>query len=281
MNNAIEIKSLRKDYEGFQLGPIDLELPSGSILGLVGENGAGKSSTIKLLLGMIRPSGGSALVLGQDPQTAPPSLREEIGVVLDEPGLPSKLNAAQLEKVMGGIYKSWDRAEFFRLLERLELPRDKEYGKFSRGMKMKLGIAIALSHAPRLLLLDEATSGLDPVVRDDVAQLLLDFARNEDHSVLISSHIISDLEKLCDSIAFIHKGRLMLVEDKDSLLSSYGIYNCSKEQADSIDKGLVLGRSDGPYGSKLLMKRSGIKGVQLEQIGIEDLFIYMVKEASK
>ena len=279
MSNAIEIKGLTKRFPGFALEGLDLALPSGCILGLIGENGAGKSTTIKLLLGMLKPDGGSASVLGADIGGDLRPVKEEIGVVLDEPGLPHMLKAGQIGKIMGNIYKSWSSEDFAALLRRLDLPEDKPYGDFSRGMKMKMGLAIALAHKPRLLLLDEATSGLDPVVRDDVTDLLLDFTRDEGHSVLLSSHIVSDLEKICDYIAFLHKGKLMLMEEKDTLLNEYGLLQCSLAEAEQLDLTAVIGRRDTPYGCRLIVRRDAVPaGAALGSVSIEELFIFMVKE---
>ena len=279
MSKAIEIKGLTKRFPGFTLDELDLTLPSGCILGLIGENGAGKSTTIKLLLGMLKPDGGSASVLGADIGGDLRPVKEEIGVVLDEPGLPHMLKAGQIGKIMESIYKNWSSEDFAALLRRLDLPEDKPYGDFSRGMKMKMGLAIALAHKPRLLLLDEATSGLDPVVRDDVTDLLLDFTRDEGHSVLLSSHIVSDLEKACDYIAFLHKGKLMLMEEKDALLNEYGLLQCSLAEAEQIDPAAVIGRRDTPYGCRLIVRRDAVPaGMALGSVSIEELFIFMVKE---
>ena len=279
MNNAIEIKGLTKHFPGFALEGLNLTLPSGCILGLIGENGAGKSTTIKLLLGMLKPDGGSASVLGADIGGDLRPVKEEIGVVLDEPGLPHMLKAGQIDKIMGSIYKNWSSDDFAALLRRLDLPEDKPYGDFSRGMKMKMGLAIALAHKPRLLLLDEATSGLDPVVRDDVTDLLLDFTRDEGHSILLSSHIVSDLEKVCDYIAFLHKGKLMLMEEKDALTNEYGVLQCSLTEAEQIDPAAVIGRRDTPYGCRLIVRRDAVPvGTALGSVSIEELFIFMVKE---
>ena len=279
MSNAIEIKGLTKRFPGFALEGLNLALPSGCILGLIGENGAGKSTTIKLLLGMLKPDGGSASVLGADIGGDLRPVKEEIGVVLDEPGLPHMLKAGQIDKIMGSIYKNWNSGDFAALLRRLDLPEDKPYGDFSRGMKMKMGLAIALAHKPRLLLLDEATSGLDPVVRDDVTDLLLDFTRDEGHSILLSSHIVSDLEKVCDYIAFLHKGKLMLMEEKDALLNEYGLLQCSLTEAEQIDSAAVIGRRDSPYGCRLIVRRDAVPaGTVLSSVSIEELFIFMVKE---
>ena len=279
MNNAIEIKGLTKHFPGFALEGLNLTLPSGCILGLIGENGAGKSTTIKLLLGMLKPDGGSASVLGADIGGDLRPVKEEIGVVLDEPGLPHMLKAGQIDKIMGSIYQNWSSSDFAALLRRLDLPEDKPYGDFSRGMKMKMGLAIALAHKPRLLLLDEATSGLDPVVRDDVTDLLLDFTRDEGHSILLSSHIVSDLEKVCDYIAFLHKGKLMLLEEKDALTNEYGLLQCSLAEAEQIDPAAVIGRRDTPYGCRLIVRRDAVPaGTVLGSVSIEELFIFMVKE---
>lgn len=270
--NAIELKDLEKHYKDFDLR-ISLNLPQGCILGLVGENGAGKSTTIRMLLGMTRPDGGSVQVLGKAQAD-----KEEIGVVLDEPAFPECLTAKQVSKIMAGIFRSWDKAAFEGYLKKLSLPENKTFKEFSRGMKMKLSIAVALSHRPRLLVLDEPTSGLDPVVRDEVVELFADFARQEDHSVLISSHIVSDLEKLCDYVAFLHKGRLLLCEERDALREEYGLAQLSKTDFDALDPAAVVGARRSPYGVSAILRRDAAPaGVPLEPVSIEDLFILMVK----
>ena len=271
--NAIELRDLEKHYRDFDLR-ISLTLPQGCILGLVGENGAGKSTTIRMMLGMTRPDGGSLQVLGQ-----PQADKEQIGVVLDEPAFPECLTAKQVGKVMAGIFRSWDKVAYAGYLKKLGLPENKSFKEFSRGMKMKLSIAVALSHHPRLLVLDEPTSGLDPVVRDEVVELFADFARQEDHSVLISSHIVSDLEKLCDYVAFLHKGRLLLCEERDALREEYGLAQLSKAAFEALDPAAVVGSRRSPYGVSAILRRSEAPaGMQLEPVSIEDLFILMVKE---
>ena len=274
--NAIELRDLEKHYRDFDLR-ISLTLPQGCILGLVGENGAGKSTTIRMLLGMTRPDGGSLQVLGQ-----PQADKEQIGVVLDEPAFPECLTAKQVGKVMAGIFRSWDKAAYEGYLKKLGLPERKSFKEFSRGMKMKLSIAVALSHHPRLLVLDEPTSGLDPVVRDEVVELFADFAREEDHSVLISSHIVSDLEKLCDYVAFLHKGRLLLCEEKDALREAYGLARLSGADFEALDPAAVIGSRRSPYGVSAILRRSAAPaGLALEPVSIEDLFILMVKEGEQ
>ena len=277
--NAIETHGLTKNYTGFTLDALDLTVPTGCIVGLIGENGAGKTTTIKTLLGMIQPDGGSAEVMDCSIGEDMTDVRNDIGVVLDEPGLPLCFTVADTGKVMSGIFKTWDPALYDKLINKLNVPRDKTYQEMSRGTRMKLGIAVAIAHRPRLLIMDEPTSGLDPVVRDEVVDLFARFTRNPEHSILISSHIVSDLEKLCDYIAFIHKGKLMLFEEKDTLLSEYGIVHCTHDEASSIPVFAVLRKKETPYGVEAIVQRKYIPGgMRASPVSIEELFIHMVKE---
>ena len=280
--NAIEIKGLEKRYPGFEL-KLDLDLPQGCILGLVGRNGAGKSSTIRSILGMIRADAGAISVLGQGSPKENTALKERIGYVPDEPAFPACMTAAQIGKVMAGIYRNWDTAEYSRLLHLLEIPEgNTAFQEYSRGMKMKLSIAVALSHHAELLILDEPTSGLDPVVRDEVVELFSEFTRDETHSILISSHIVSDLEKLCDYIAFLDKGRLLLCEETDRLRDEYGLIQCSSTQLEKLDKSIIAGHRHTPYGETVIAKKALIPiGFDIQPVGIEDLFVLMVKEEEK
>jgi len=278
--NAIELNDLTKRYKDFTLDRVSLVLPYGCIMGLIGENGAGKSTTMKLILGMTRRDGGSIRLLGKEQSDALPLLLEEIGVVMDEPGVAGCMTPKQVGEVMGGIYSNWDSAAYENYLCRLSLPPDKKYKDFSRGMKMKLGIAAALSHHPRLLILDEATSGLDPVVRDEVLDVFSEFTRDERNAVLISSHIVSDLEKICDYIAFLHQGKLMLCEEKDRLLEQYAIIRCSAEELDSVPADAVIGKKTSPYGTEAIVARRAIPAdLTAYPVDLEELFIFMVKEA--
>lgn len=275
--NALEIKNLNKSFGDFKLDNLSLTLPSGCIMGLIGENGAGKSTTIKLILDILHKDSGYVTVLGRDNEKL---TKEDVGVVMDEAGIPECLTPEQVGKVMANIFKNWDSAEYARLIKEFALPEKKAYKEFSRGMKMKLSIAVAMSHNAKLLLLDEPTSGLDPVVRDEVVGLFYDFTRDEEHSILISSHIVSDLEKLCDYIAFLHKGKLLLCEEKDMLLSEYGIIHCTAAQLSEIGEDAVKHRKENPYGVEAIVSRDKIPdGIQVSPISIEELFIYMVKEA--
>lgn len=278
--NAIEIKNLTKSFPGFTLNNLNLTLPGGCILGLIGENGAGKSTTIKLILDIIHKDSGSITILGRDNTENILLTKEEVGVVMDEIGIPECLTVKQIGNVMAHTFRNWDASAYQALVQRMDLPEKKPFKGFSRGMKMKLAIAIALSHHCKLLLLDEATSGLDPVVRDDVVEMLSEFTRDEGHSILISSHIVSDLEKLCDYIAFLHKGKLLLWEEKDVLLAEYGVIHCTAEQLQSIPLEAIKHKKESPYGVEALVLRSRVPSdLHISPISIEELFVYMVKEA--
>lgn len=277
--NALEINGLTKLFPGFTLDKISFTLPSGCILGLVGENGAGKSTTIKLILDMLHKDEGSIRVLGINNTEDIRTVKENVGVVMDAAGIPQCLNARQVGRVMNGTFRNWNKGVYLDTLRKLSIPEDKPYKDLSRGTKMKLGIAIALSHDSKLLLLDEPTSGLDPVVRDEVVDILSEFTRDENHSILISSHIVSDLEKLCDYIAFLHKGKLMLFEEKDMLLEKYGIIRCTEAQLDELDEAALIHKKVNPYGAEAIVRRDAVPGcVSVSPISIEELFVHMVKE---
>lgn len=277
--NALEIKNLTKNYKSFRLDNLNLVLPCGCILGLIGENGAGKSTAIKLILDMVKKDSGSVKIFGKDNRENICNLKQEIGVVLDDVGIPECLNAKQVSKIMKNTFDNWDDSVYYDYLKKLSIPSDKCFHEYSRGMKMKLGIAVALSHNPKLLILDEATSGLDPVIRDEIIDIFNEFTRDENHSVLISSHIVSDLEKICDYIAFLHKGKLLLCEEKDALIDQYGMLQCSEAQLSQLMPEAIIGKRVTPYGVQSLIRRNFLPtGWKADKVGIEELFIFMVKE---
>ena len=278
--NELEIRNLCKLYPDFSLDQLNLTLPKGCIMGLVGENGAGKSTIIKLILDMIRRDSGDISIFGRNNQENIKELKEDIGVVLDEVGFPECLTAEQIGNIMKNTYRSWDEALYMNYLKKLSVPANKAFKEFSRGMKMKCGIAVAMSHNPKLLILDEATSGLDPVVREEVIGMLSEFTRDENHAILISSHIISDLEKICDYIAFLHEGKLLLCEEKDILLEKYGVIRCTSEQLQELKPSAIKGKRYSPYGVEAIVDRDAVPAsMNASPIDIEQLFVFMVKEA--
>lgn len=280
--NAISVKDLTITYHGgkkpdFSFGPVTLELPKGAILGLLGENGAGKTTLMKLILGLRRPQSGEISLLDGVP--GQPAIMENVGVVLDEPGVPACLTPVQLGKVLGRIYHSWDPQRYAQYLRQLQLPENKPFSEFSKGMKTKLSIAAALGHCPKLLILDEPTSGLDPLVREEMLELLSDFTRDPEHSILISSHIVGDLEKLCDYVAFLHHGTLLLCEEKDRVLEQYGILHGSAPEIDALDPQAVLHQERSAYGAEALVRRALVPQSQgLRSATLEEIFVGMIKE---
>ena len=281
--NAIELKGLVKEYPGFRLGGLDLALPSGSIMGLVGENGAGKSTTIKLIMNAIKRDAGSVSVLSVDNQSrAFSGIKEDIGVVLDEAYYPEVLNSRDVGCVMAKTYRHWEPDTYENYLQRFGLPQDKAFRDYSRGMKMKLAIAVALSHQAKLLILDEATSGLDPMVRDEILDIFNEYTRQEDRSILLSSHIVSDLEKICDYIAFLHKGQLLLCEEKDRLLEEYALVRLSRERLADLPENSVVGVESDPYGVRALVRRDMVPhDLPLEHTNLEDIILFLAKGGTR
>jgi ABC-2 type transport system ATP-binding protein len=237
--NALEIKGLTKTYPGFTLDNVTFNVPAGSIVGFVGENGAGKSTTLNAALGIIKSETGEVNFFGGQ-KISNREVRENIGVVLDSGGFPDVLRPMDLHKVLSKIYTSWDKDKFYLYLNQFKLPADKRIKQFSRGMKMKLSIAAAMSHNAKLLILDEATGGLDPIVRDEILDMFLDFVQDEERAILTSSHITADLEKAADYIVFIHEGRVVFDKPKDELKYKYGIIKCGKAVFDSLEPDDVI-----------------------------------------
>lgn len=278
--NAIEIKGVGKRYGEYAMQDVSLTLPEGCVLGLVGENGAGKSTLIRMILGACRADSGTVRVLDHDADTSAAFARvkQEIGVVLDEACLPEELTAKQTGGFMKRLYTRWDEAAFETYLKAFGLPQNKIIKEYSRGMKMKLAISVAMSHGARLLVLDEATSGLDPIVRDEILDMFNEFTRDETHSILLSSHIVTDLEKICDYIVFLHEGRVVMAEEKDALLEKYALLTLSEADYAALDRNAVL-RVMRVHGAvRVLARREGLpEGLALDRTGIEDIMLLLTK----
>ena len=282
METVMELKNLAKQYEGFRLDNVNITLPKGSIMGFVGENGAGKSTTIKLILNLIHRDSGAVTVFGLDNIKDERQIKEDIGVVLDESSFPDNMNAASVGKIMRHIYKNWDSAVYAGRLQAFALPPEKPVKDYSRGMKMKLSIAVALSHRAKLLILDEATSGLDPIVRDEILDIFMEFIQDEEHSIFLSSHIISDLEKIADYITFIHKGKILFSEPKDDLIYRYGVLKCTAQEYETVDKAVVKGCRKNRFGVEALVLREEIPaGYTVDPASIEDIMLFMIRGDEK
>ncbi len=280
MNDALIISGLTKTYKDFMLNGVSFSVPCGSIVGLIGENGAGKSTTINAVLGLIQKEAGSICVLGKEQPDN--EIKEQIGVVFDGNNYPEIFSTRKLNRVMKDIYHSWEEHTFLNLLKKFSLPTDKPIKQFSKGMKMKLAIAVALSHNSKLLILDEATSGLDPVIRDDILDILLDFAQDETHSILISSHITTDLEKIADYIVFIHEGQVVFSKPKDELIEQYGIIKCGAAQFEALDKSDIIVYRKMDYEWQVLvadraaMKKKYPKTL-IDSVSIDEIMLLYVK----
>lgn len=279
--NAIELRGVTKKFSDFTLGPIDLEIPTGSIVGYIGQNGAGKSTTLKLILGLLTADAGEITVLGEkNPKDA--YVKDRLGVVFDELHFPEELNVTDIEAFCRRVYMAWDRDEFMDHIARFALPKKKAVKDFSRGMRMKLSLAIALSHGAELLLLDEATSGLDPIVRDEILEELMDFMQDEMHTILMSSHITSDLEKVADYIAFIDHGKLVFLSPKDELTETYGLVSLSNEEMAALDSRAVVGERSHAFGKEALVVRSLVPSdLVVDKPSIEDIMLYLSKGGAK
>lgn len=280
MENCIEIKGIGKKYAQFTLDNVSFTVPCGTVMGFIGENGAGKSTTIKAILGLMKPDSGEITVLGEDSRQLSQEAKEKIGVVFDGLTFPNTLNAIQLDKIMANIYKSWSSETFFGYIRRFELPLKKKFKTFSRGMEMRLGIAAALSHNPQLLVLDEPTSGLDPVMRSEILDIFLEFMQDESHSILLSSHITSDLEHIADYITFIHKGKVVFTEERNEMHDKYRIIKCSEEQLAQIDKADIIGMRKTRFCCEALTENAEkYPDLTADIPSIDDIMVFYVKES--
>ena len=282
MEYALQIHHLDKSYPGFSLKDICLKLPKGSIMGLIGENGAGKSTTMKAILNLIKTDKGEIEILGRKMDAEEKNLKEEIGVVFDGIHFHETLTPAKVGKICGRVYRNWDMAEYRAYLEKFKLPEKKEIQTFSKGMQVKLCLAAALSHHARLLILDEATSGLDPVMRDEILDIFLDFVQDEEHAILVSSHITSDLEKVADHIVFLQDGRILLNKPKDELIYHYGILRCGRKLFEQLDRREILAYRKMDYQYEVLVEdRNAFRMVYTDAVvdaaTLEEIMLLYIK----
>ncbi len=279
MEKAFEIDNLSKSYKDFSLKNINLSLEKGFIMGFIGKNGAGKSTTMNCLLGITKYDKGSVKVFNKPVENLTVQDKEKLGVVLDGCPFAEVLNVKDIEMILAGCYKNWDSAKFNSMCSRFGLPKNKAIKDFSTGMRAKLNIATALCHGAQLLVLDEATSGLDPVVRDEILEILQDFVQDENNSVLISSHITSDLEKICDYIAFIKDGEIIFCENKDELMEKYAVVHCKNEDIENIDPKAIIGSKSNSFSTQALVFKDMVnKDFVMDKPTIEDIMLYYTKE---
>lgn len=284
MEYALTVSGLTKTFRDFRLDHVSFSVPKGSIVGLIGANGAGKSTTINAVLGLIQKEAGRVSILGRE--TLDDDLKEQIGVVFDGSNYPEILSAPEVNRIMKNIYRSWDEETFYRLTDRFSLPPDKPIKQFSKGMKRKLALSAALSHRAKLLILDEATSGLDPVIRDDILDVFLDFVQDEEHSILMSSHISTDLEKIADYITFIHQGKVLFCKSKDELRYQYGVIRCGTEQFQAIAPEEILAWRKEDYQYSVLVAdketaRRKYPNAVVDDATIDDILVLYVKGVQK
>lgn len=284
--NAVEIKGITKRYDGFTLNDVSFNVPKGSIMGFIGQNGAGKSTTIRSLLNIISVDEGEIKLLGMDHIKNEKEIKERIAVVFDELPFHDIFNAKDMSRIFEGIYPKWNRNEYMRYLDRFELPRKKKVGDFSKGMKMKLQIACALSHDAELLVMDEATAGLDPVVRDEILRIFMEYLESGERSILMSSHITSDLEKIADSVTFINRGKILLSGYKDNILERHGVIKCSNEELKNIAPEDIISTRKNSYGAEVMVHdRQGAqykyKGLMLEPTNLEEIMLFYVNRDKK
>ena len=281
--NAIEIRGLTKRDSGFTPQNVSFSVPMGSIMGFIGENGAGKTTTIKSILGLIRPDSGEITVLGMDPKTDRKAIGRETGAVLDGSFFFEGMRAKDIAPVLAKLHPQWDNELFRQYCQRFSLPMSKPIKEFSKGMKAKLCLVTALAHRPKLLILDEATSGLDPVVRSEILDVFQEFIEDENHSILLSSHITSDLEKIADYITFVHQGKIVFSLSKDEMLERYGLVKCSREDAARIDPSHIAGRRDSRFDVELLIDNrqdaGAYRGLLVEPASIDDIMTFFGKGA--
>lgn len=283
MNNALELRSVTKEYKDFKLNNVSFTLPKGYIMGFVGANGAGKTTTIKLILNMIKRNSGEIKVLGLDNIKDEMKVKEQIAVVFDEPHYSEEWDLNEVEKAVSMFYKKWDKKKYDYYLKEFKLNRNKKVMELSRGMKMKLMIAVAFSYDAKLLILDEPTGGLDPVARDEFLDILQKYIEDEEKSVIFSSHITSDIEKVADYITFIKNGEIIFTGPKDELIEKYCIIKGGRNDITAEQKKEIIGLRTYSTGFEGLIELEKVKGfskdIITEEANLDEIMIYMNKES--
>lgn len=281
--NVLELKNVTKNYGDFVLDKVSFEVPEGGICGFIGQNGAGKTTTIQLILDIVKKDAGEIRVFGTstEDKEALTLLKQDIGVVYDEMGFHEFLTPVDIGKMMKLIYRNWDDKVYKKYLESFGLPSGKDCGKFSRGMRMKLQIAVAMSHHARLLIMDEPTSGLDPIVRNEILQIFQEFVLEENHTILLSSHITGDLERIADEVVFINKGKIVLAGNKDEILQRHGLMKCRKEELQKVEEKDIVSVRSGSFSVEILAKNRQECGKKypefmMEQPSLEDIMLFYV-----
>ena len=282
MKYVIEVNNLKKSFPSFRLDIDNLKIPSGEIIGLIGENGAGKTTLIKLLLNIIKKDNGEIKIFRQDLEKDEILIKEDIGVVLDNSFFPENLTPKNINTIMSNVYKNWDSHLFYEYLKKFNISESQTLKTMSKGMRKKVENATYLAHHPKLLILDEATSGLDPIVRSDVLDILLDFIQDDEHTVILSTHITSDLEHIADDIIFIHDGHVVLNTKRDDITDSYGIVKCNEEEFLSMDKKEILSFRKNKYHYEVLVSnrnkiKKKYKDYVIDKATIEDVMLLMIK----
>ena len=274
----LSLRNLSKRYANFAVENVSFDIPSGSGVGLIGENGAGKSTIIKSILGVVHPDNGEIIFNGKSIYELPHDEKQKIAFVYDDVALALDLNMVMLNKVLSKVYKKWDSEKFNLYLAKFSLPVDKPLNAFSKGMKMKAAMAVAFSHESELLVLDEPTSGLDPVVRDEILELLYDYNQQDNHAILLSSHITTDLEKICDYIVYIHNGKIVLNEEKDALLNRYAVYSVDDIQLKEISQSAIVRVIKRDYGIDVLAIKERMPETFVgKQISLDDIMLFYSK----
>lgn len=282
MKNAISVKGVTKTYNDFKLDNVSFSVPSGTIMGFIGENGAGKSTTIKAILNLISCKSGEVQIMGMDITKNEKEIKEQVGVVFEESNFHDNLKIKDISKIMGMMNKKWDKSLFYSYIKKFRLPDNKKVKEYSRGMKMKLNIAAALSHNPKILILDEATSGLDPIVREEILDIFLEFIQDEEHSILVSSHITSDLDKIADYITFIHEGKIIFSESKLDLVDKMGIVKCGSNEFSKLNKNDIVRYRKSDFGYEVLIQNKNMirinnNDIIVDSASIEQIMLFYVR----